>query len=61
MESTLREQTQGFPNEEKELRSPPSKRKYIDLKQYHQLADEVSMYISVINTCALVLVTSQEC
>lgn len=41
-ESTLRAQSGGFPSEDKELRSPPAKRRYTDIRQYHQVVDEVS-------------------
>jgi len=42
MESSVRQQSQGYPSEDKELRSPPAKRKYANIKQYHQAFDEVS-------------------
>ena len=41
-ESSLRAQSKGFPSEDKELRSPPAKRRYTDIRQYHQVVDEVS-------------------
>ena len=42
MESTVRQQSQGYPSEDKELQSPPAKRKYANIKQYHQAFDEAS-------------------
>ena len=41
-ESTLRAQSGGFPSEDKKLRSPPAKKRYTDIRQYHQVVDEVS-------------------
>ena len=47
MESTEKKQTKGYPFEKNELRLPPAENKYSNLKQYHQLADEVSMYVYI--------------
>ena len=41
-ESTLWPQSDGFPSEDKELLSPPAKRRYTDIRQYQQVVDEVS-------------------
>lgn len=45
IESTLRKQTEGYLIKGKELRSPPAKESYKKLQKYHELADEVSMYV----------------
>jgi hypothetical protein len=37
--SSLRKRKRGFPSQEAELESPPAKRKFVDLTEYHNAVD----------------------